>query len=143
MKIYFLTCLRNVLCFAVLCSVAQSCLTLCNPMDRSPPGSSVHGISQAGTLEWVLFPCPAQFQSELCFKGSSLSSVMESFYQYFLKYSSISTSFFSQSFYFIIDLLYLVSESMCQILDELFKTDYFLVTKFLFKCVQLSVYLIF
>ena len=32
--------------------VAQSCLTLCNPMDYSPPGSSVHGILQAGILEW-------------------------------------------------------------------------------------------
>ena len=31
------------------CSVAQSCLTLCDPMDCSPPGSSVHGILQAGT----------------------------------------------------------------------------------------------
>ena len=30
-----------------------SCLTLCNPMDCSPPGSSVHGILQARTLEWV------------------------------------------------------------------------------------------
>ena len=32
---------------------AQSCLTLCDPMDCSPPGSSVHGISQAGILQWV------------------------------------------------------------------------------------------
>ena len=32
---------------------AQSCPTLCNPMDCSPPGSSVHGILQAGVLEWV------------------------------------------------------------------------------------------
>ena len=32
---------------------AQSCPTLCNPMDRSPPGSSVHGILQAKILEWV------------------------------------------------------------------------------------------
>ena len=31
----------------------QLCLTLCNPMDYSLPGSSVHGISQARTLEWV------------------------------------------------------------------------------------------
>ena len=31
----------------------QSCPTLCDPMDRSPPGSSVHGILQARTLEWV------------------------------------------------------------------------------------------
>ena len=32
---------------------AQSCLTLCNPMDCSPPGSSVHGILLARILEWV------------------------------------------------------------------------------------------
>ena len=32
---------------------AQSCLTLCNPRDCSPPGSSVHGIFQATMLEWV------------------------------------------------------------------------------------------
>ena len=31
----------------------QSCLTLCDPIDGSPPGSSVHGILQARTLEWV------------------------------------------------------------------------------------------
>ena len=32
---------------------AQSCLTLCNPMDCSLPGSSVHGIFQGRVLEWV------------------------------------------------------------------------------------------
>ena len=32
--------------------VAQLCLTLCNPMDCNPPGSSVHGIFQARVLEW-------------------------------------------------------------------------------------------
>ena len=32
--------------------VTQSCPTLCNPMDCSPPGSSVHGIFQARVLEW-------------------------------------------------------------------------------------------
>ena len=32
--------------------IAQSCLTLRDPMDRSPPGSSVHGIFQARGLEW-------------------------------------------------------------------------------------------
>ena len=34
-------------------SVIQSCLTLCDPIDYSPPGSSPHGISQAGMLEKV------------------------------------------------------------------------------------------
>ena len=33
--------------------VAESCLTLCDPTDCSPPGSSVHGISQARILGWV------------------------------------------------------------------------------------------
>ena len=36
--------------------VAQSFLTLCNPMDSSPPGSSVRGIFQARILEWVAIP---------------------------------------------------------------------------------------
>ena len=39
--------------------VTQSCPTLCNPMDCSLPGSSVHGIFQARILEWVvIFPPP-------------------------------------------------------------------------------------
>ena len=33
--------------------VAQSCLTLCDPVDCSPPGSFIHGILQARILEWV------------------------------------------------------------------------------------------
>ena len=41
--------------------VTQSCLTLWHPMDCSLPGSSVHGILQARTLEWVAIP----------FRGSS------------------------------------------------------------------------
>ena len=35
------------------CSVAQSCSTLCDPMDCSPPASSVHGISQARIPAWI------------------------------------------------------------------------------------------
>ena len=38
--------------------LCQSCLTLCNPMDCSPPGSSVHGILQARILEWVAISSP-------------------------------------------------------------------------------------
>ena len=44
--------------------VTQSCPTLCDPMDCSPPGSSVHGILQAKMLEWVTIPS----------RGSSLPS---------------------------------------------------------------------
>jgi len=36
--------------------VTQSCPTLHDPMNRSPPGSSVHGILHAGILEWVAIP---------------------------------------------------------------------------------------
>ena len=32
---------------------AQSCLTLCDPTDCNPPGSSIHGVLQSGILEWV------------------------------------------------------------------------------------------
>ena len=35
-----------------LCSITLPCLILCNPVDCSPPGSSVHGILQARILEW-------------------------------------------------------------------------------------------
>ena len=38
------------------CSVAQLCLILCDPVDCSPPGFSVHGILQARILEWVSVP---------------------------------------------------------------------------------------
>ena len=40
----------------ICCFVAKLCLTLCDPMDCSPPGSSVHGTLQARILEWVAFP---------------------------------------------------------------------------------------
>ena len=38
---------------AVAAKSLQSCPTLCDPIDGSPPGSSVHGICQAGVLEWL------------------------------------------------------------------------------------------
>ena len=39
-----------------MCPVTKSCPPLCDPMDCSPPGSSVHGILQARILEWVAIP---------------------------------------------------------------------------------------
>ena len=41
--------------------VAQSCPALYNPMDCSPPGSSVHGILQARILEWIATPFSRRF----------------------------------------------------------------------------------
>ena len=52
--------IRNLICIIILYAsevkwseIAQSCPTLCNPMDCSLPHSSVHGIFQARVLEWV------------------------------------------------------------------------------------------
>ena len=44
------------ICVFVHAQSLQLCPTLCNPMDCSPPGSSVYGILQARTLEWVAMP---------------------------------------------------------------------------------------
>ena len=42
------------MCYAAAAAKSlQSCLTLCDPVDGSPPGSATPGILQAGTLEWV------------------------------------------------------------------------------------------
>jgi len=40
----------------MLVSVTQSCPTFCNPVDCSPPGSSVHGMLQARIPDWVAIP---------------------------------------------------------------------------------------
>ena len=48
---------------------AQSCLTLCNPMESSPPGSSVYGVSQARLAEWVA--CHALLQGIFLTQGSN------------------------------------------------------------------------
>ena len=42
--------------FVLSAQLLQSCLTFCDPMDHSPPGSSVCGISQARRLEWIAIP---------------------------------------------------------------------------------------
>ena len=45
--------MRDVYPAAAAAKSLQSCPTLCNPIDGSPPGSPVPGILQARTLEWV------------------------------------------------------------------------------------------
>ena len=58
-------CSSNINTKKVKVLVAQSCPTLCNPMDCSPSGSSIHGILQARLLEWVAIP----FSSNLANPG--------------------------------------------------------------------------
>ena len=69
-------CNRHVIYYVL---VAQSCPTLCDPMDCRPPGCSVHGILQAGMLEWVFIPFS---------RGSSLS-------RYWTRVSHIAGRFFT------------------------------------------------
>ena len=44
-------CIMHV--YTCVCSISQSCSTVCSPSDCGPPGSSAHGIFQASILEWV------------------------------------------------------------------------------------------
>ena len=65
---YHIFIIDSILCFknlrtsigrhAVRAKSLQLCSTLCDPMDCSPPGSSVHGILQARILEWLPFSSP-------------------------------------------------------------------------------------
>ena len=57
--------------------VAQSCLTLSDPMDCSPPGSSVHRIFQARVLEWVAiaFSCDDEYMDILYIEMATHPSV--------------------------------------------------------------------
>ena len=49
--------------------VAQSCSTLSDPMDYSPPGSSIHGIFQARVLEWVAIAFSGFIVLDLTFRS--------------------------------------------------------------------------
>ena len=53
MYLYLHVCLYKYMYAAAAANLLQSCPTLCDPRDGSPPGSPVPGILQARTLEWV------------------------------------------------------------------------------------------
>ena len=71
---------RNCVSCTLKVLVAQSCPTLCNPMDCSPLCSSVHGILQARVLEWVAIPCsrgsswPRDWTRDSCIAEDALPS---------------------------------------------------------------------
>ena len=60
--IYKCVCIYTNVYAAAAAKSLQSCPTLCDPTDSSPPGSSIHGILQARVLEWVAisfsYDCP-------------------------------------------------------------------------------------
>ena len=55
----------------------QSCPTLCEPMARSLPSSSVHGILQARTLEWVAMPSPGDLPNPGIKPSSSVAPALQ------------------------------------------------------------------
>ena len=65
--------LRNITAAAAAAKSLQSCPTLCNPRDSSPPGSPVPGILQARTLEWVAISFSSAWKWKV--KVKSLSRV--------------------------------------------------------------------
>ena len=67
-----LVCVCVCVCARVHAKSLQSCSSLCNTMDCSPPGSSVHGILQARILEWVIM-CSSKGSSK---PGTELTSLM-------------------------------------------------------------------
>ena len=57
-------------------SVTQSCPTLCDPMDCSPPGSSIPGIFQARVLEWVAIAFSERIMKALDLQLSQTEAVV-------------------------------------------------------------------
>ena len=73
-------CVCVCVCVCV-CLRAHSCLTLCDPMDCSLPGSPVHGILQARILEWA------------CSKGLAISFSNDIIYNITLKCSALQNTY--------------------------------------------------
>ena len=78
--------------------VTQSCLTLCDPVDCSPPGCSVHGILQARILEWVaMLSFRVRFHIyaliyNICFSLSDLNFTLGSLTSVHLPFGSVAQS---------------------------------------------------
>ena len=72
----------------------QSCLTLCDPIDGSPPGSPVPGILQARTLEWVAISYSKAWKWKV--KVKSLSRVLPSATPWTAAHQALSSMGFSR-----------------------------------------------
>jgi len=59
--------------------VAQSCPTLSDPTNCSPPGSSVHGIFQAGVLEWGAIAFSKQMGERQIWRINKIKTVVDKF----------------------------------------------------------------
>ena len=70
-------CLTNFTPTFDLCVCAQSCLTLCDPVDCDLPGFSVHGVFQAKILEWVAISYSRTFDLLDPYRHLNLQTLME------------------------------------------------------------------
>ena len=89
-------CVCVCVCLCVL--VAQSCLTLCDPTDYSPPRSSVHGILQARIPEWM--DCHSPLQRNFPIQGWNPGLLPRRHILYRLSYREISRVLCTYLIYF-------------------------------------------
>ena len=75
--------------------VAKSCPTLCDHMDCSPPGSSVHGLLQAGILEWVAISySKGHLQNVIDFNGTVHHTVLRTYVLLCMLYMALEPKLF-------------------------------------------------
>ena len=97
--------------------VTQSCPTLCNPMNCSPSGSSIHEILQARIMEWIAIPfsrgssCPRDQTQVSCIVGRLFSfiDVCYCFLHFFSTYFCSEIYYFFLSYFEIFVLPFLVA----------------------------------
>ena len=86
----------------------QSCLTLCDPMDHNPPGSSVHGTLQARIRDWVDMPS-SRDRPDAGMEPVFLVSWIGRLFFFFLTTSATWETLYMISFVFLIWISYIVS----------------------------------
>ena len=107
-------------CIAAAAKSLQSCPTLCDPIDGSPPGSSVPGILQARTLEWVAISFSNAWKWKV--KVKSLSHVQPSVTPWTAAFQALLSMGFSRQEYWsgvplpspYFDLHILISEGLAK-----------------------------
>ena len=101
---------------AVPCFVIQWCPTLWDPMDCSPPGSSVHGILQASILEWVAIPSSRDSQPR---DWTQISHIAGGFFTLWATREALIIYILQQLFHFIVVRFSSVTQSCSTLCDPM------------------------
>ena len=127
----FLPYLLCVYIHILVCSVTQSCLTLCSHVDCSLAGPSVHGISQARIMEWLPFPAPGDLPDPGIKPRSLMSPALAS--RLFTTSTTWKTLYtHAHVNYFFRTQRFLKSPENFSILDSIKKLRYLLLSIFFF-----------